>query len=63
MSNNTTAVASKTNNKKALVKQNSLILANKNVSLTKYVDSVRKKQEEDEDYAKWDTSVILNYLN
>ena len=55
MSNNTTT----NNSKKALVKQNSLILANKNVSLTKYVDSVRKKQEEDEDFAKWDTSVIL----
>ena len=50
-------------NKKLLVKQNSLILANKNISLTKYVDSVRKKQDDDEDCAKWDTSVFKSLLN
>ena len=40
-----------------LSKQASIILAEKNLSLTKYVESVRKKHEEDEDYSKWDLSV------
>jgi hypothetical protein len=40
-----------------LSKKASIILAEKNLSLTKYVESVRKKHEEDEDYAKWDLTV------
>jgi hypothetical protein len=40
-----------------LSKQASIILAEKNISLTKYVESVRKKHEEDEEYSKWDLCV------
>lgn len=46
----------------SLTKQNSLVLANQNASLTKYVAGVKKKQEDDEDYAKWDLSQPLPKL-
>lgn len=40
----------------------SILLANKNISLTKYIESVRKKHEEDPDYAKWDLKEPLPKL-
>jgi hypothetical protein len=43
-----------------LSRRTSFLLANKNASLTKYVESIRKKHEEDEDYAKWDITVRMN---
>ncbi len=43
----------------SLSRKASFILANKNVSLTKYIESIKKKHEEDEDYAKWDLTVTV----
>lgn len=45
-----------------LTKQSSLILANKNESLTKYITNIKQKHEEDEDYATWDLSKPLPKL-
>ena len=41
----------------SLARRASLALANKNQSLKKYIESVRKKHAEDKDYAKWDLAV------
>nr|AUJ88962.1 ChAT protein [Epiphanes senta] len=40
----------------------SMIAANKSVSLKKYIDGLRKKQQDDEDYAKWDITQPLPKL-
>lgn len=50
------------NNNTNVTKRSSILLANKNVSLTKYIESVRKKQSEDPDCAKWDVSVGIKKL-
>ena len=41
----------------SLSRRASIALANKNQSLKKYIESVRKKHAEDKDYAKGDLSV------
>ena len=41
-------------------KRSSILLANKNTSLTKYLENIRKKHQEDEDFYKWDITVISN---
>ncbi len=51
-----------TKRKTSLTKQNSLVLASQNSALTNYVESVKKKQEENEDYAKWDLTKPLPKL-
>ncbi len=51
-----------TKRKTSLTKQNSLVLASQNPALTGYVESVKKKQEEDEAYAKWDLTKPLPKL-
>lgn len=40
-----------------LSRRASILQANKSTSLIKYIESVLKKQREDEDYAKWDITV------
>lgn len=42
----------------------SIIEASRSVSLKKYIDGLRKKQQEDENYSKWDINVFkFKYLN
>jgi hypothetical protein len=45
-------------NEVVLTRKASIVLANQNASLTKYIESIKKKYEEDKDYAKWDLTVI-----
>ena len=59
-SNTTTTTT--TMNEAFLCRKASFILANKNVSLTKYIEGIKKKHEEDEDYAKWDLANPLPKL-
>ncbi len=39
------------------LKQTSINLVENNITLKKYVESVRKKHEKDADYLKWDEKV------
>jgi len=46
----------------SLKKQNSEILIHQNTSLSRYIETVKQKQEEDEDYKKWDLAQPLPKL-
>lgn len=46
----------------SLKKQNSEVLVHKNTSLSRYIEGIKKKHEEDADYKKWDLSQPLPKL-
>ena len=46
----------------SLRKQGSFAMANKMTSLTRYIEGIKKKHEEDENYAKWDLTKPLPKL-
>jgi hypothetical protein len=51
-----------TNGTSTPITKKAILLANKNISIAKYIDSIKKKHEVDKDYAKWNLNVNIYFV-